>query len=421
MDRKHIDEKKQRIIEERKQMLQTFVDNGGVLEDLNLHNPEYKAMKNLDIYVDGRRLTLEERFAYLGFPRKPQQKPFDGKVQEIKEILDNFVEQGGDVDEIDTAHPLYAKMRAFTPVVNGKKLSMEEKFELAGHPRHPKYNDMNVVLERLSALKDYQDENGCVDSYRQNESLKQYLSYCANMFGFPPSLIVCLLADQKLKSYVVYTDRTEFLKTALTEYLKVHKDFVGIKRADPQLYCLLTSVSKSYPTESGRKLTNLELVEALGFEGVPNAFIKENLSSVFSEKQFIARYSPIAQAKGGVIALSDIDSADASALMFHLRRINQTKSEFFARYNIKFLHPRINDRNKKINLPEYPYLEEMRAKVTQTLNDFYTLYPEFEQASAGDAFALKAEVIRSVYEEYKYRIESKYILGTPDPSAKEKQ
>jgi hypothetical protein len=94
MDRKHIDEKKQRIIEERKQMLQTFVDNGGVLEDLNLHNPEYKAMKNLDIYVDGRRLTLEERFAYLGFPRKPQQKPFDGKVQEIKEILDNFVEQG---------------------------------------------------------------------------------------------------------------------------------------------------------------------------------------------------------------------------------------------------------------------------------------------------------------------------------------
>ena len=418
MDRTHIDEKKQLILKTVKEKLQAFVDNGGVLEDLTVKDDEYKAVKNIDVYVDGKRLSLEERFTYLGFPRKPQQKPHEEKFKEFKALLDAFVEQGGNIDEIDSHHPIYIQMRAFTPVINGKKPSMEEKFAMAGHPRHTKYNDLNTVIERLSGLKDYQDEEGYVDSYRKNEALKQYLAYCSNMFGFPPSLIVCLLADQKLKTYVVYTKRVEFLKSALTEYLKIHKDFCGIKRLDPKLYSLLSAVAKAYPSESGRKITNLELVESLGFEGVPNAFLKENIASAFSESKFMTKYMPIIEAKNGQIALSDIEPTDQTALTFHLRRINKTKAEFFAQYNVQFMHPRINERDKRVSLPEYPYLEEMRSKVTRILCDFYALNPEFNEASAADAFGLKAEVIRSVYEEYKYKIESKYILESPEEFSK---
>lgn len=421
MDRKSVEEKKQHILDNIKQMLKSFVDNGGVLEELTVNDAEYKAVKNIDIYVNGKRLSLEERFEYLGYPRKPQQKPFGEKFKEFKALLDDFVTQGGNVDEIDSHHPIYIQMRAFTPKINGESLSMDEKFEMAGHPRRTRYNDMNMFIERLSVLKNYQDKNGYVDDYRKNESLKQFLSYCANTFGFPPSLIVTLLADQKLKTHVVYTKRVEFLKTALTEYLKIHKDFWGIKRTDPQLYSLLTSVAKSYPTEGGRRLTNLELVELLGFEGIPNAFAKESSARKFSEAQFIAKYAPIAEAKNGVIALADIDPSDIYDLTSHLRRIQENKSEFFARYNIKFLHPRVNERDKRISLPEYPYLDEMREKVSRILSDFYTLNPEYKKASAADAFGLKAEVIRQVYEEYKYRIESKYILETPEQNPLEKQ
>ena len=163
MDKTFVEEKKQRIINNIKQMLQSFVDNGGILEDLTIHDDVYKAVKNIDIYVDGKRLNLEERFAYFGFPRKPQQKPFNEKIKEIKAILDKFVEEGGNVNDLKPGDKIYDLIRNFTPKVNGKKLTTEEKFERMGHPRKSKYEDMDLCLQRLSALKNYQDENG----YRQ--------------------------------------------------------------------------------------------------------------------------------------------------------------------------------------------------------------------------------------------------------------
>ena len=76
MDRKQIEERKQKHIESVKQKLQAFIDKGGVLENLTSKDPEYIAVKNCDIYVGEKRLSIEERFAFFGYPRKPQQKPY---------------------------------------------------------------------------------------------------------------------------------------------------------------------------------------------------------------------------------------------------------------------------------------------------------------------------------------------------------
>ena len=421
MDKKAIEQKKQNNIENIKSKLKAYVDNGGILENLTIKDEEYIAVKNCDIYLDGKRLSIEERFSYLGYPRLPQQKPYTEKLKDIKIMLDEFVAAGGNIDEIDYTHPIYAKMRAFTPVINGRRPSMEEKFEMAGHPRQSKINDMNVFMERLSALENFKDENGFVDSYRKDEQMKLFVSYCSLQFGFPISLVVCMLANQKLKKHLVQTNRVEFLKSRLSAYLEEHKDFVGIKRIDPFSYNLLTSVSKSYPSETGRKYSNLEIVEMLGFEDVRNSFAKEVDAVPFFEMEFIKKYTPAIERNNGSISASDINQYDYRQLTFYLRRINETKQEFFARYNVKFLNPKVIERDKRITLPEYPYLDEMQNILSVELMNIAENHPELQNASAAELFAIKAKLIKSIYQDYKDKIEEKYILDSHEPSAKNVQ
>lgn len=225
MKMSEIEERKKQHIERLKTMLDEYVKNGGAIENLSKGHHIYEAVKNYDIRVNGKRLSLEERFELLGHPRQSQQKSFEAKLKELKQMLDNFVENGGDVNSIDTHHEIYIKMRSFTPKINGKKISIEEAFALAGHPRQPRYNDVQLFIKTLSRLEDFKDEHGFVDSYRKDSQMKSFIAYCSDQFGLPSTLIVCLLANQKLNSHVVYTNRVEFLRTQLSKYLETHSDF----------------------------------------------------------------------------------------------------------------------------------------------------------------------------------------------------
>lgn len=421
MKKAEISERKNQMINNLKQMLSDFVENGGNVDDLTINNPEYQAVKNHDIYFNGRRLTLEERFSFLGFPRTAKQKPFDEKLKELRAMLDEFVANGGDINSIDVHHPIYIEMRSFTPKINGRKISVEEAFALAGHPRKPRYNDKQLFIGRLTDLETYQDENGYVDSYRKDQSMKQFVSYCSESFEIPTSLVVCLLANQKLKNHVVITNRIEFLRTKLAEYLESHRDFCGIRRLDPQLYNLLTSIAKTYQTPDGHKLSNLEIVELLGFENINNSFSKINECRQFSEEAFMKRYLSTINANNGTISLTDMHPSDYNALSFYLRRRNETKRQFFERYNVRYLDQRIVERNKRVTLPEYPYLDEMKELLAEMLTEYHNQNPEIENASEEEIFQIKLEAIKAIYSQYKEKIEQKYILDSEESSSQDNQ
>ena len=416
---KDLENRKKEKIKYLQEKLQSFIDAGGILENLTVKDEIYQEVKRYDIYVNGKRLSLEEKFSYLGFPRKPQQKPYDKKLEEIKSMLDDFVASGGNVDEITEYDEIYAKMRAFTPVVNGKKLTMEEKFAIAGHPRKSKINDMELFYDRLCELDNFKDENGYVDSYRKDEFMKGFVSYLSIRFNLPTSLVVCLLADQKLQKHVVITDRVQYLKKLLSDYVAEHKTFVGIRRLDPKLYHLLTSITKSFPTQSGRKLRNLDMIELLGFGDIDNDFVKDSKFTEFSEELFMQTYMPLIKKNGGVISLADIDQTDNYRLNLYLRRKNETKADFFAKYNVKLLNPRVLGYGKTIILPEYPYMDEMQEELNNMLADIYTQNPSLEQASIGELFKIKLEAVRTIYAKYKDRIEQKHIIEVAEPSSKQ--
>lgn len=419
MNNSVIEERKRRKIESLKAMLGAYVASGKKIEELTKAEPEYTAVKNYDIYVDGKRLNLEERFAYLGYPRTPQSKPFDERLKDIKNILDEFVEAGGNVDDIDANHEIYRQVKAFTPVINGKRLSTEEKFARAGHPRTPKINDMKMFYSRLCELDNFEDEDGYVDSYKSDEPTKLFVSYLASHFDLPISLVVCLLADKKLKKHIVNTDRTEYLKVQLSEYLKQNKNFVGIRRIDPKLYHLLTSISKSTPTPSGRKLTNLELIELLGFEGVENEFAIETRFVNFSEELFMEKYAQVIKANNGIISIADMDSNDNYQLSCYLRRKNETKAQFFERYNVKFLNPRVLGYGKRLILPEYPYLDEMQDALNSLLAEYFSKNPELQSESVEKLFEIKLDAVKIIYADYKDRIEQKYLFHPEENKAKQ--
>jgi len=76
-----------------KNMLESYVANGGDVKDLGVHDEIYKFIKNTIVKDDnGNSLDLETKFKLLGFPRA-RAKVKDSKQELIAEI--NAYEQSG--------------------------------------------------------------------------------------------------------------------------------------------------------------------------------------------------------------------------------------------------------------------------------------------------------------------------------------
>lgn len=86
--------------------------------------------------------------------------------QEIKDLLDDFVNNGGDINSLTNGHPLYHKVKNL--VIRG--LNLEQKFKLLGHERTPKMSAKNTSKTRLKlAIDKWIDDGHTLDEILKND------------------------------------------------------------------------------------------------------------------------------------------------------------------------------------------------------------------------------------------------------------
>ncbi len=260
----------ERKIERTKLLLDEFVANGGKLEELKNKDKEYQAVCNLRLKDEnGRLLSIEERFAFLGYKRPSQKQDF---FVNAKKLVDEFVAGGGKVDELTKAHPVYAYIVG-TRVrkTDGTVMTVEEKFERIGHPRKPQKENPVIKAQRL--LDEYVAKGGNVDDLGCDDYEYNYIKNSKFMIDGKrldvEETFAMLGHPRKVK-------QVKDVRATLIEEVKAYRAAGGsfhIRRKDlPFFERLHTYVVSQH--QKGIDVTTEEAMKGLGFREYSDAYYR---------------------------------------------------------------------------------------------------------------------------------------------------
>ena len=112
-------------------------ESGKSVDELKKKDKPYAYLHNLKLYdANGASLTMQQRFALVGYERAPKS---ENPLVKAKRYVDEFIAQGHTVDELtsnDRALSYLKNSAIYT--VDGRPMTLEEKFVAIGHPRQPK-------------------------------------------------------------------------------------------------------------------------------------------------------------------------------------------------------------------------------------------------------------------------------------------
>lgn len=446
-----------------KKILDDYAASGGNVFELTKGDPEYEKVKNIKISIDGVQITLYEKFKLAGYDKRVRKAK---TVEEITAMLDEFVANGGNVDDLSSTDELYVLVKNID-----ERLSVQEKFALCKHPRGQKRtNDLladlkkealgyiaaggSLHIERMSLpffpklhsakkqyfrktgklissqkmleslgirgysdiyyenlpifeIEKYKDENGYVDSYRKDEKYNYLIDNLAEKAEMPVSLYILLVADQDLKKSYLQTDVLAFTSQELREYKHKYGSYAGIERNAPRLYNRLSRMKRYFTTEVGKPVSSAELVALLGNEDEYNIF--DNYTSI-EELDFESQIVPLinlANANGNVLYTRDIDSRTYRMLNEYCSRTGTTIKEYFDDFGINYLTFKPMQKYSFVTVDKFPFIDEMRRERDKAYDQFKQDNPDLVRE---ELFEQYLEICKRVYSKYKKEIE-KFGLG----------
>ncbi len=191
-------------------------------------------------------------------------------IAELKNILDDFIISGGNIDNLSTKDIIYQNIKnKDIKKQDGSYMSMEEKFIAAGYPRKPKVSSNvkgDLVKQLLQYVNDGGDFSGNVKSWPFYEKLNTYIKKVRREYNEKDYSIEMALKDLGF-SYNPMYNRFKKLKE-----LKNYRDengYVDAYRADKELsnYVKDCGVTLDMPTSYVVELIADEKLQKYIFPG----------------------------------------------------------------------------------------------------------------------------------------------------------
>ncbi len=390
------------------QRLHAYVDAGGDLSDLGVNDELYKLVKNYDSVH-----TLEEKFAMFGFTRKTQKS--QDSLEDLKRMVFEYLANGNSLHIERKKLPFYEKLNTVRKKhfrKYGVRISNKEILESIGVKG---YSDIYYGFIRLFDLKNHQDENGNVDSYRKNLSLNATIDRYAELLDMPVSLVVLLVADQNLEKSYLQTDTLSFISKQLQDFKqRNHNSYQNISTLEPQLYHRLTRLKKIVKTDSGRPVSTKELVAMLYESDHEDVFFDNTEIQEPTYDRDIAPLIELAKLNDNKISAKNIDRCTYRMLLDYVTRKSTTLTDLFAEYGITYVDSRVNSCFVKLSIDKFPYIDEMRFARDSIMHGIIENNPQF---TSEEIFEKHIEVCKAVYQEFKPLIEA-YGLNEDFDSSK---
>lgn len=380
-------------IEEAKKMLKQYKADGGDVADLGKHDSVYKFIKNHDLVIEGKRLSLEEKFAFLGESRTRQKA--ESVEEALKQDIERFLSGGGSFHVRRKSLPFFERLHTFSRAHN---CSSEDAMKSLGYRN---YSDIYYRFLGLQDISKFCDENGFFIYKREmdNAAFHNMLESAAETLQMPSALVVLLLCDKNMKSCVVEADYVEYLKTQLEKFAKENDGFVGIKRKSPELYEKLRNFKKFCFSDFDDEITT---ETALAFMGLDDfEFRHYDIPSadydISKEMKTMAKNS-----HGKIVNRSDFSVGLQRKVYINACRQGISIKEYLGQYGIQYHGLNTDERFKHIKMKEYPYIDEMKQRRDELIKEA----TNGKNLCKEEIFEQRVLACQQAYSEYKERINS---------------
>lgn len=206
-------------------------------------------------------------------------KPYKDKIYNIKIEIDSYLQRSGNsIYVAQKSLPFYERMRSFIKSYKqefGITLTLEEVYELAGHPYNKDYGTMKYIKSQAELVA----KDGFIDDLKDRSVGSAYtkLRVMANSRDISIYDFAVLMTGYRFSYAIVKADYLEFLKAELLNAYP-NRDVSGIKRDNAELYEKVRHALKYLPDFS----STAQLLEHLGFDIDRKPQIK---SSLIDEKE----------------------------------------------------------------------------------------------------------------------------------------
>ncbi len=346
-------------------LLSEFVEAGGKVEDLKKTDYIYQQIHGIKLYNDeGKRLSMEEKFEYLGHPRKAKMSQ-DVRADAIAAIS-KFIEEGGDIYMTRKYLPFFRAEYGSYAQTQRPRVSGDLAFQTNLRELGFDYSEMYYKFRKIEEILRFRNEDGFVDSYRKDTKMDNFIKISAYKLGLPIPVFVGLVGNADLEGCYLDTEYFGFVREALQKYLKIHTDFVGLSKKDKPLYEKMRHIGRMAFVPEGSELTTDDIACLLGFDGVKSDFGDGYETSNVSEILHNARN--IAMQKGGKLTRADLPESDYRRLINMIASTGATTSAFFKLYDIDY-EGKEGQRLSRVWVDKYPYMKEMRAERDRILKE----------------------------------------------------
>lgn len=184
----------------------------------------------------------------------------------------------GEVESLQEASEILGVEKTISnkPFDEKRQLTIEEIMKLLGYKS---YSDIYYRFKDLEKVKLYRDEDGFVDSYRQDLKLRNFVFNAGKTLDMEPVAVVELICDERLREFFIRDNYMEYLQTSLQKYIKKHASLNDLYVNDEKLYFKYRNFRNYLRMEYDATLTDNEILEILQIKDVFN-----NFSSVQNKK-----------------------------------------------------------------------------------------------------------------------------------------
>lgn len=375
--------------------IQEYIANGGDIDRLDSKHPLYKYIKN---HKQGKGLTVDEKFALLGYTRNYQRE--STIRQNLINKINAYLEAGGSFHIRRKNLPFFNHLRVYAQYLKEQGIEMSHEQIMREDLGYKQYSDLYFRSIGINHLAKYRDSEGFVDSYRDNRQFRLYISDLSITFGIPYYLTVTLLADEKLRDYEVSLDKVAYTKQILTNYVREHGSFVGITLKNKKIYDEFCYLIRHFSDGTQQKFSRIEWLEIFGLADFDHKFSEETSGAEVDVTEIMQR---LKREYGEEFVLTkNINSMDYSKILRKAIELDISVEDLFRMYEINYAGT-ARSRLSAVKLNHVPYLKEMK-NLRDALMEGYGV-----KMSAGftkeEVFEAKVKAVKTVYAEFKDRLE----------------
>lgn len=352
------------VIGKIRQMLIAFEERTGKSASmLERTDPEYKYIWGTIVSgADGHMLTMQEKIAAAGFERA--QRHSTDLRQDLLNDIEEYRANGGSFHVVRKNLPFYNRVHNYRDSLmrtTGVDYSFEEIMKNLGYRD---YSDIYFRFMELEKISQYRDEDGFVDSYRDDAKLSDFVYAASTTLKLPIALVIELVCEEKLKEVCVSADYFSLLRNEILKYVEINGSLDGVTTKAPTLKNRIMHMKRYMASAYGEEISYEDLFTLLDLEGVGNNLYSSG--KVGKDVDAVMHYlETIADKKDGKLNFKDIPKDCYRSLIFKAARLGVTTKAFFKLYDIDYVDGKDSTRLGKYYTSKYPYIDEMLERKHQ--------------------------------------------------------